>query len=107
VIELGELKAYRAEIQQRRQALHEQQAQGEADIARLQTSVVRVEQLIDYCARVRSRLQTFTSEEKRIALRALNIQVTWAAAQVLTVTGSIPLDGTIVSSTVCRAVCPP
>src|SRR5262245_26697919 len=54
---------------------------------------------MDYCTRVRSGLQTFSYEEKRIALRALNIQVTWAASQALTVIGSIPLDGAIVSNT--------
>jgi hypothetical protein len=107
VIELGELKAYRAEIQQRRQALQEQQAQYEAEVDHLKSASDRVDQLIDYCARVQSRLQTFSCAEKRIALQALDIQVAWAAEQPLTVQGSIPVDGAIVSSTVNGVMRPP
>ena len=32
---------------------------------------------MDYCARVRAKLQHFTLEEKRQALNALNITVIW------------------------------
>jgi hypothetical protein len=92
VIELGELKAYHAEIQQRRQDLHEQQAQCDAAIALLQSTIVRVDQLIDECARVRSGLQTLSYEEKRGALQALDIQVTWAEGQPLTVKARIALE---------------
>lgn len=107
VIELGELKAYRAEIQQRRQALQEQQAQYEAEVDHLKSASDRVDRLIDYCARVQSRLQTFSCAEKRIALQALDIQVAWAAEQPLTVQGSIPVDGAIVSSTANGVMRPP
>jgi hypothetical protein len=56
--------------------------------------VGQVEALIDYCARVRERLQTFDVAEKRLAFEALDIRVTWTPGQPLTVTGTIPLDMT-------------
>jgi hypothetical protein len=107
VIELAELKAYRAEIQQRRQALHAQRAQCEAEVARFRSNIVRVDQLIDYRARVRSRLQTFSCAEKRLALQALDIQATWSAEMPLTIQGSIPIEGEIMYSTAKGVMRPP
>ncbi len=52
---------------------------------------------MEYCARVRSQLQHFTLEEKRLALEALNITVTWHPEHPLAIQGSIPVD--IVSNT--------
>ncbi len=68
---------------------------------------MRVDQFIDYCARVRSRLLTFSCMEKRLALQALEIQVTWAAEQPLTIQGSIPLEGEIMSNTANGVMRPP
>jgi site-specific DNA recombinase len=94
VINVAELKGYRAEIETRRQSLLAQQATCQAKLEAIGQAVGRVEALIDYCARVRERLQTFDVAEKRLAFEALDIRVTWTPGQPLTMTGTIPLDMT-------------
>jgi site-specific DNA recombinase len=91
VINLAELKGYRAEIGARRQSLCAQRATLQARIETLGEVVGQVEALISYCARVSQRLQTFNSAEKRLAFEALNILVTWAPGQDLKLEGTIPL----------------
>jgi site-specific DNA recombinase len=97
VINLAELKGYRAEIGARRQSLLSQRATLQAKIETLGEAVGQVEALIGYCSRVSQRLQTFNSAEKRLAFEALNILVIWATGQDLKIEGTIPLDD-IVSS---------
>jgi site-specific DNA recombinase len=107
VIDLAELKAYRADIAARRQGLHEQQQSVQAQLDSVHQGMAQVAGLIDYCARVRASLQTFDVTEKRLALQALAIQATWASDQPLQITGSLPLEEeTIASNAHCRAVCP-
>jgi hypothetical protein len=92
VIDLAELKTYRADIATRRQGLQEQQQNVQAQIDSVQGGMVQVGALIDHFARVRGRLQTFDFNEKRQALQALNIQVLWASDHPLQISGSIPLE---------------
>jgi len=46
---------------------------------------------MDYCTLVRAQLQHFTLEEKRQALKALNITVIWHPGKPLKIHGSIPV----------------
>jgi site-specific DNA recombinase len=91
VIDIRELKAYRAEIDAKRQSLLTQQAVCQAKLEAIGQEVAQVGSLIDYCARVRQRLQTFDTAEKRLAFRALDIRVTWTPGQALPIEGTIPL----------------
>jgi site-specific DNA recombinase len=98
VITLAELKGYRAEIETRRQSLLTEYRQGHARLESIGHVVGQAGALIEYCARVRQRLQTFDDAEKRVALEALAIRVTWIPEQPLVIEGSIPV-GAIVSNT--------
>jgi site-specific DNA recombinase len=92
VINLTELKTYRADIEARRQSLLVEHTNSQAKLDAIGRAVGLVEVLIDYCARVRQRLQTFDEAEKRLALAALDIRATWTPGQPLAIQGSIPLD---------------
>jgi site-specific DNA recombinase len=91
VINLAELKAYRADIEKHRQSLLTQQAACQAKLEAIGQAVKQVEVLMDYCARVRQQLQTFDEAEKQRALEALDIRARWMQGQPLTIEGSIPL----------------
>jgi site-specific DNA recombinase len=91
VINLAELKGYRAEIEARRQSLLAQQATCQARLEAIGQTVAHVGALIDYCAWVRQRLQTFDTAEKRLAFEALNVRVTWPPGEPFRIEGSIPL----------------
>ena len=97
VINLAELKAYRADIELRRQSLLTEHAACQRQLDAIGTAVQHVDALTDYCARVRQRLQTFAEAEKRIAFEALNIHVRWTPGDPLQMEGSIPI-GHIVDS---------
>ena len=45
----------------------------------------QVDALTAYCARVRQRLQTFDQTEKRLAIEALDIRVSWIPGQPCTI----------------------
>jgi hypothetical protein len=91
VIDIRELKGYRAEIDAKRQSLLAQQAACRVRLEAIGQEVAQVSALIDYCARVRQRLQTFDAAEMRLAFRALDIRVMWTPGQALLIEGSIPL----------------
>jgi hypothetical protein len=91
VTNLAELKGYRAEIEARRQSLQAEQAACQRQLEAIGAAVQRVDALIAYCARVRQWLQTFDQAEKRLAIEALDIRVSWIPGQPLTIQGSIPL----------------
>jgi hypothetical protein len=79
----------------------------QAQLVNVARGLAQMEMLISYCARVRERLQTFDLEEKRMALQALAVQVTWAIDQPWQVKGSLPLEeGVILSSTTGRGIYP-
>ena len=47
---------------------------------------------VEHCQRVRNTLRQFSTEEKRLALDALNISVVWHPEKPLEIRGSIPID---------------
>jgi hypothetical protein len=91
VINVAELKGYRAEIAARRQALHDQAQAWQTKMEAIGQAAGQVGMLIDYCARVRQNLTTFDAADKRRALEALGVQVTWTPGQPLIIKGRIPL----------------
>jgi site-specific DNA recombinase len=92
VINLAELKVYRAEIEGRRQSLLAEREACERRMEAIGAAVQQVEALIDYCARVRAALQSFAAVEKRRAFDALDIRVTWTPGQPPKIQGTIPID---------------
>ncbi|MDQ3831693.1 MAG: recombinase family protein [Candidatus Tectomicrobia bacterium] len=95
VINLGELRGYRAEIETRRQPLLAEQATYQRQLDAVGVAVQHVEALTGYCERVRQRLQTFDHQEKRVALEALDIRASWTPGQSLTIQGTIPIDAIV------------
>jgi hypothetical protein len=92
VINVAELKGYRAEIDERRQGLLAEQAQLQVQLEAMGRHVAQIDTLIDYCARVRWALRTFDATEKRRTFEALDLRVTWTPGQPLSIQGTIPLD---------------
>jgi site-specific DNA recombinase len=91
VINLAELKGYRAEIAARRESVITQRQQLQTTLDTIGQAVEHVEALIGYCERVRQRLQTFDAAEKRLAFESLNVRITWTPGQPLAIEGTIPL----------------
>jgi site-specific DNA recombinase len=91
VINLAELKGYRAEIAARRQSLEGERDACQRQLEAIGAAVQQVDTLTAYCARVRQQLQTFDQAEKRLAIEALDIRVSWIPGQPLTIQGSIPI----------------
>jgi hypothetical protein len=91
VINLAELKGYRAEIGARRQSVLEQRQQLQIKLDNIGHAVEHVKALMGYCDRVRLRLQTFDAAEKRLAFEALNVRITWTPGQPFAIEGTIPL----------------
>jgi site-specific DNA recombinase len=91
VINLGELKGYRAEITARRESILTQRQHLQTKLDTIGQAMEHVEALIGYCERVRQKLQTFDAGEKRLAFEALNVRVTWTPGQPLAIEGTIPL----------------
>jgi hypothetical protein len=97
VINLVELKAYRADIETRRQSLLAEQASRQRQLDAIGVAIQHVEALTAYCARVHQRRKAFDRAEKLVASQALDIRVSWTPGQPLAIQGSIPL-GAIVDS---------
>jgi site-specific DNA recombinase len=97
-----QLKAYLAPLAAQRARGEAQRQAVEARLAGLARGRVPVATLVDYCVRVRQRLTTFSVEEQRRTLQALDIRVTWTPGQPLAITGRIPL-GAIVHGTPWRS----
>jgi site-specific DNA recombinase len=95
VINLAELKAYRAEIDTRRQRLRAEIDERQTKLKMLGEALAHVEALTGYCARVRQQLQTFDNTEKRLAMEALKIRVIWRPGEPLAIEGSILLGDII------------
>jgi site-specific DNA recombinase len=91
VISLEELKSYRAEIDRRRQALLTEQHARQASMQATIDAGRQVEALTAYCARVRRGLTSFDDAQKRLALDALDIRVTWTPGAPIFIGGTIPL----------------
>jgi site-specific DNA recombinase len=97
VINLAELKAYRADIDSRRQSLLAERTACDRQREAIGLAAAQVHSLMDYCAWVCQRLERFNDAEKRQALDALNITVRWTPGKPLVIEGSIPIE--IVHST--------
>jgi site-specific DNA recombinase len=76
-----ELKRYRNEIAMRRESLQAQQTSLLAELNAIGQAAGRVEALIEYRAQIHQRLHAFDTTEKRIALEALDLRVTWIPEQ--------------------------
>jgi site-specific DNA recombinase len=98
VINLEELKAYRTDIAERRQSLLAHHAACQTQRESISQATGQVKKLIDYCVRVRQRLQTFDATEKGTAMEALDIRVHWTRGEPLGIQGCIPLDPIVVSA---------
>lgn len=91
VINLMELKGYRAEISTRQHSLLQQRQSLQMKLDNIGQAVGHVEALLGYCERVRQKLQTFEAAEKRLAFEALHVRVRWTPGEPLAIEGSIPL----------------
>jgi len=90
-IDLNDFKAKKAEVDTRRASAEEELARLGEQQRFLDQVQVETASLMEYCERVRSQLQHFTLEEKRLALDALNIAVTWHPERLPEIHGSIPI----------------
>jgi site-specific DNA recombinase len=92
VISVEELRQYRGEIEARRQSITEQEAVLQGKLAALAEREAHTQMLTAYCKRVAAKLQRLSQDEKRLALDALGIQVTWKKGQLPRITSNISLD---------------
>jgi site-specific DNA recombinase len=92
---VAELKAYRADVVTRHQALEGERQSVCAKREALQQARGQTEALETYCARVRDRLTTFSVEEQQLAFDALAVMVRWMPGEPLHIEASIPLDGIV------------
>jgi site-specific DNA recombinase len=97
VIDLGEYKMRRAEVATTRQTLQAECEDLDMQVEAIQIARANVETLTEYCVRIREQLATFSVNEKRLALEALAIHVTYEPDQSPRITGAIPL-GAILST---------
>jgi DNA invertase Pin-like site-specific DNA recombinase len=104
VISLFELKEYRREIASRRQQLQVRHAGVQAELETIGQTSGQLESVMNYCSMVRQRLQTFNEHEKRLALEALDIHVTWTPNEPLAIQGSIPLSDIVPVPSECRGL---
>jgi site-specific DNA recombinase len=88
-IDLADFKAKKTEVDARRASVERELARLDAEQRLIEQAELETASLMDYCTRVRSELQTFTTEEKRRALEALNITVVWHPNKPLEIQGSI------------------
>jgi site-specific DNA recombinase len=89
---LAEYKTKKATVDARRASIVQELVQLDEQQRLTDQLDLDIASLTDYCARVQSALQHFTMEEKRRALEALDITVTWHPEQPLKITGSIPVE---------------
>jgi hypothetical protein len=76
-------------VDTRRASAEQELARLDAEQHALEHSELETALLMDYCTRVLAKFQHFTLEEKRQALEALNITVTWHPEKPLDIRGSI------------------
>jgi hypothetical protein len=84
-----------AEIETRRQSLLREQAECQRRLDAIDIAVQHVDALTEYCARVHQGLTTFDHTQKRLALEALEIRVSWIPGRPLVIHGSIPLEAIV------------
>jgi hypothetical protein len=93
-----ELKGFRAQIAETRKSLQAQLARLADERATLQEAMTKVDSLVTYCVRVRQRMTTFDLGEKRYAMEALDVQVTWTPGQLPEVYATVTADNAIEST---------
>jgi site-specific DNA recombinase len=92
VINLAELKGYRAEIEVSRQSLLTEQAAKQAKLEGIERAMEQVGPLIAYCKRVQQELPRFDDAGKRLALGWLGIRAIWRPGEPLEIHANIPTD---------------
>jgi Resolvase, N terminal domain/Recombinase/Recombinase zinc beta ribbon domain len=92
VINLAELKGYRAEIETSRQSLLTEQAAKQAKLEGIEQAMEQVGPLTAYCKQVRQELPRFDDAEKRLALEWLGIRAIWRPGEWLEIHANIPTD---------------
>lgn len=81
----------KATIDTRRASVEQELARLDAEQRAIEQAELETASLMEYCARVRAELQTFTLDEKRRALDALNVTVVWHPGKPPEIHGSIPM----------------
>jgi site-specific DNA recombinase len=92
VLTLDEFKAYKLDIQKRRAMLLAEEESIQESLRRVADHEAHMESLKTYCRQVRSQLKSLDIPMKRLALEALDIQVTWTPGEPIRIDGGIPLD---------------
>jgi site-specific DNA recombinase len=96
-ITLEDFKAKKAEVDARRDSLLAERSRVEEQARQIEHNRVEVASLVEYCRLVRANLATFDIHDKRKAIEALSIVVTWAPGLPPQIQDSIPMDATAVS----------
>jgi hypothetical protein len=99
VIDLGEFKAKRAELDARRASLQAEHQRLDQESEALDQAHCDATALAGYCAQVQANLDVLDMPKKRTALQALDIRVHWIPGEPLQIEGSIPVraEGAIAS----------
>jgi septal ring factor EnvC (AmiA/AmiB activator) len=92
VIDLVRFKTLKVEVDARRASAEREMARLDEEQRLLEQDELETATLTDYCRRVVQNLHRFDLTEKRVALEALNITVTWHPDKPLAIQGSIPVD---------------
>jgi Resolvase, N terminal domain len=90
-IDLEDFKGKTAEIIIRRKSIEQELTRVDEQQRVLERAHIETTSLQEYCARLRQNLPGFDLAEKRLALDALNIAVTWHPDKHLDIQGSMPV----------------
>ena len=91
-IDLADFKAKKADVDARRASAAQELAQLDEQQRLMEQVELETASLMEYCARVRSELQTFTTDEKRRVLEMLGITVVWHPDRKPEIFGSISVE---------------
>ena len=91
-IDLEDFKAKKAEVNARRASFEQELARLDEQQRLIEQTHVETATLRDYCKRVVKNLKNLDLEEKRLAIEALDITVTWYPEKPIEITGSIPVN---------------
>ena len=88
---MEDFKGKTAEIIIRRKGIEQELTRPDEQQRLLERAHIETASIKEYCARVKQNLHGFDLAEKRLALAALNIAVTWHPDKPLEIQGSIPV----------------
>jgi len=94
VLTLDEFKTYKQDIQKRRPMLLAKEESIQESLRRVADHEAHMESLKTYCRQVQSQLTSLDIPMKRVALEALDIQVTWTPGEPICIAGGIPSNDT-------------